>query len=244
MASRKDHSHKRRDVAARLAEGPRANYLPDAVYGAIDGTVTTFAVAAGAIGASLSPRVVLILGTANLLADGFSMAASNFVASRSEIEEAARLRAQEERHIRRHRDGEIEEVRQIYRNKGFRGKALNTITRLITSRRRVWVETMLTEEYGLSLAARSPLRAAAATFIAFVAAGSVPLVPFVAGMTEAAAVATVATGLVFFAIGSVKSHWSVRPWWRSGLETFAIGMGAALVAYLVGALVRAIVGAA
>ncbi len=74
MVPELEHSHEPDAIAARLAEGPKPNYLPDAVYGAIDGTVTTFAVVAGAIGADLSPRVVLILGAANLLADGFSMA--------------------------------------------------------------------------------------------------------------------------------------------------------------------------
>jgi VIT1/CCC1 family predicted Fe2+/Mn2+ transporter len=241
MAKPEPHSHEPDDIEARLADGPRASYLPDAVYGAIDGTVTTFAVAAGAVGADLSPRIVLILGAANLLADGFSMAASNFVASRAEIEQVAQLRALEERQIRRNPEGEVAEVRQIFRNKGYRGAPLNAITRLITSRRKVWVETMLAEEYGLSLAARSPGRAAAATFVAFVAAGSVPLLPFVLGMTDAAATATVATAFVFFAIGSIKSHWSMRPWWRSGLETLAIGMGAALVAYFVGASVQRLV---
>jgi VIT1/CCC1 family predicted Fe2+/Mn2+ transporter len=241
MAS--EHSHDPDEIAARLADGPRASYLPDAVYGAIDGTVTTFAVAAGAVGANLSPRIVLILGTANLLADGFSMAASNLVASRSEIEQAAQLRAIEERHIRQNPEGETEEIRQIFRHKGYRGRALNAITRLITSRRRVWVETMLSEEYGLSPASRSPTKAAAATFVAFVLAGSVPLIPFVLGISQAPTTAAVATGLVFFAIGSIKSYWSLRPWWRSGLETFAIGMGAAMVAYLVGAWVDRLVAA-
>jgi vacuolar iron transporter family protein len=59
-------------------------YLPELVYGGIDGTVTTFAVVAGAIGASLSPAVILILGFANLFADGFSMAASNYLSRKSE----------------------------------------------------------------------------------------------------------------------------------------------------------------
>ncbi len=241
MAREAEHSHKRKDIAARLSKGPSVSYLPDAVLGAIDGTVTTFAVVAGAVGANLSTRVVLILGAANLLADGFSMAASNFVASRSEIEQASQLRAQEERHIKRHPDGEVEEVRQIYRNKGYRGEALQVITRLITSRRRVWVETMLAEEYGLSLAGRSSLIAAVATFLAFITAGSVPLLPFIVKAPDAAAVATVGTGFVFFTIGSIKSYWSMRTWWRSGLETFVIGMGAALVAYFVGALVDGLV---
>jgi VIT1/CCC1 family predicted Fe2+/Mn2+ transporter len=102
---------------------------------------------------------------------------------------------------------------------------------------------MLSEEYGLSPASRSPTKAAAATFVAFVLAGSVPLIPFVLGISQAPTTAAVATGLVFFAIGSIKSYWSLRPWWRSGLETFAIGMGAAMVAYLVGAWVDRLVAA-
>lgn len=58
-------------------------FLPEFVYGAVDGTVTTFAVVAGTIGAGLSPSIILILGFANLFADGFSMAASNFLSSSS-----------------------------------------------------------------------------------------------------------------------------------------------------------------
>lgn len=54
-------------------------YLPEFVYGGVDGIVTTFAVIAGAFGASLSAHVILILGFANLFADGFSMAASNYL---------------------------------------------------------------------------------------------------------------------------------------------------------------------
>lgn len=63
-------------------------YLPDGVYGAIDGTVTTFAIIGGVYGAGLSPLIVLILGISNVLADGFSMAASNFLARKSEQDES------------------------------------------------------------------------------------------------------------------------------------------------------------
>jgi VIT1/CCC1 family predicted Fe2+/Mn2+ transporter len=59
------------------------HYLPDLVYGANDGIITTFAVVSGVVGASLSQRIILILGFANLIADGFSMGASNFLARRS-----------------------------------------------------------------------------------------------------------------------------------------------------------------
>lgn len=60
------------------------HYLSDLVYGANDGIITTFAVVTGVAGAELEPRIALILGTANLLADGFSMGASNFLSIRSE----------------------------------------------------------------------------------------------------------------------------------------------------------------
>lgn len=241
MTSELEHSHEPAAIARRLAKGPRASYLPDAVYAAIDGTVTTFAVVAGAIGADLSARVVLILGGANLLADGFSMAVGNFAGTRAARDYEAQMRAREERHITVDPTGETAEIREIYRAKGFTGAALDTITSLVTSRRGVWVETMLAEEYGLSAAQRSPLRAALTTFGAFAAAGALPLLPFVFGLTNAASVATMATGFVFMLIGAIKSRWSARPWWNSALETFGIGMGAALLAYLVGYTIEKLV---
>lgn len=241
MADELEHSHAPWDVAARLARGPRHSYLPDAVFGAIDGTVTTFAVVAGAVGADLSTRVVLILGAANLLADGFSMAAGNFLANRSAAEELDRLRAIEKRHIEVDPAGETIEVREIYRGMGFSGRALEGLTRLITSRRDAWIEVMLAAEYGVSGTPRSPWRAASATFLAFVAAGSLPLVPFVVGMAEATTLATALTALSFFLIGALKSFWSPRSWWACGVETAAVGLCAAAVAFVVGRLIDGLV---
>lgn len=241
MPDQLEHSHDPDAIAQRLAKGPKANYLPDAVYGAIDGTVTTFAVVSGAIGADLSSRVVLILGIANLFADGFSMAAGNFTATKSAADMVEKLREQELRHIRLDKEGETREVREIYRAKGFAGEPLETLTRLITSRRDVWVDLMLAEEYGIGAASRSAIRAAGVTFLAFVVAGLVPLAPFLLNVEHAPAVAVALTASVFFAIGSFRSRWSARSWWSCGLETLAIGMTAALVAYGVGALIARMV---
>jgi VIT1/CCC1 family predicted Fe2+/Mn2+ transporter len=236
-----EHSHDREAIARRLAEGPKASYLPDAVYGSIDGTVTTFAVVSGAIGADLSSRVVLILGIANLLADGFSMAAGNFTATKAASDQASRLRDQELRHIQLDKDGETREVQEIFRAKGFAGEPLETLTRLITSRRDVWVDLMLAEEYGITSASRSPLRAAGFTFLAFATAGLVPLAPFLLGLPNAPVVAIVLTATVFAAIGSLRSRWSARSWWSCGIETLAIGMTASLVAYGVGAILARLI---
>ncbi|WP_018697798.1 VIT1/CCC1 transporter family protein [Amorphus coralli] len=229
-----EHSHSPEAIERRLADGPSVSYLRDWVYGGIDGTVTTFAVVAGSLGADFSARVMLILGVANLLADGFSMAAANYSASRADQEDYRRLRAVELRHVRTEPDGERQEIRQIFKNKGYEGKALEEMVALITERQDVWIDTMLAEEYGRSTVQADPRKTAAATFASFVVCGSLPLAPFVLGLPAAPAVATGLTGAVFFAIGSIRSRWSTRSWLGCGLETFGIGIAAAAVAYGVG----------
>jgi VIT1/CCC1 family predicted Fe2+/Mn2+ transporter len=184
--------------------------------------------------------IVLILGFANLVADGFSMAASNFLGTRAEHEDYTRLKEIEYRHIRVHPEGEREEVRQIYRDKGFEGDELEKAVDLITSDKDRWVQTMLTEEYGLPTEIRSAWKAAFATFMAFVVCGLIPLLPYLFGVKNSFYVSSVLTGVTFFIIGSVKSRWSTASWLRSGLETFFVGALAAILAYAVGVLLKGI----
>lgn len=238
---RLEHDHSPEAIRRRLAAGVRHNYLRDFVYGGIDGAVTTFAVVAGTTGANLSPRIVLILGAANLLADGFSMAASNYLGTRAEQDDLRRLERVEQRHIEVAPEGEREEVRQIYAAKGFAGAELERLVELVTSDRRRWVETMLREEYGLPREVRSEWRAAASTFGAFVLCGAVPLAPFVFQLGDAFTSSMLMTGLVFFLIGSIKSHWSTASWWCSGLTTLLVGAVAAGLAYAAGVLLKNIV---
>ena len=233
-----EHSHHPADIANRIDQGPPASYLRDWIYGGIDGAVTTFAIVAGSVGANLSARIVLILGLANLLADGFSMAAANYSGSKSEVEEYERLLSVEEKHIRHDPEGEREEIRQIYSAKGFAGEDLEHLVRILTSREQVWIDSMMLGEYGLSGESRSPMKAAIATFLAFILCGSVPLFPFVFGLPASATVTAASTALAFFAIGSVRARWSMRHWLTCGLETMAIGMSAAGIAYLVGHLLH------
>jgi vacuolar iron transporter family protein len=236
-----EHGHHPGEIARRLKKGPKASYLRDWVYGGIDGTVTTFAIMAGVVGASLSAGVVLILGVANLLADGFSMAAANYTGTRAEHEEYEQLRRMEERHVELAPEGEREEIRQIFRAKGFEGEALETAVAVITEERERWIDTMMREEHGMPAMTRSPFTAGLVTFIAFVVCGAVPLIPFALMLDDPIRPAVIMTGLTFFAIGSLRSIWSPTPWWRAGLETFAIGMLAAGVAYLVGYLLKGLV---
>lgn len=231
-----EHGHHPREIAKRLEEGPKVSYLRDWVYGGIDGTVTTFAVVAGVVGADLSTRALLILGAANLIADGFSMAAANYSGSKAELEEYEHVRRMEERHVEITPEGEREEIRQIFQAKGFEGEALDGAVNVITEKRDRWIKTMMTEEHGLPPINRSLGRAALTTFFAFIVCGSVPLLPFVLGLPATISTSTVMTGLTFFLIGSLRSRWSPAPWWRAGLETFVIGISAAAMAYIVGVI--------
>ncbi len=230
-----EHDHSREAIHARLSESPQTNYLRDWIYGGIDGTVTTFAVVAGVAGAKLSPQVIIVLGIANLIADGFSMAAGNYSGTRSEAEDVHRLREVERRHIQLEPAGEREEIRELYRQKGFEGPLLEEVVDVITADEERWVAAMLTEEYGLPAAVRSPWLAGLATFCAFFVCGAVPLIPFLLPpLDHPLAISAVLTGVTFFAIGAVRSRWSVQRWWSAGCETLVIGGAAAAIAYVIG----------
>jgi vacuolar iron transporter family protein len=236
------------DAVRRRLSGPRStSYLRDFIYGAIDGAVTTFAVVAGVEGADLSASIVLILGGANLIADGFSMAVSNFLGLRAQRQQLERARREEERHVRLIPEGEREEIRQIFAAKGFEGADLERVVEVITADRDLWVTTMLSEELGLGGAEPNALRAGATTFLAFIAIGSFPLVAFAVdaiapgGVEHAFAWSAAMTGIAFFAVGSLKARFVEQVWWRAGLETLAIGGAAATLAYGAGAFLSNVV---
>ncbi len=233
-------------IQTRLAAATSHSYLRDFVYGAMDGAVTTFAVVSGTAGASLSPGIAVVLGVANLLADGFSMAVGNYLSTKTEHEVIQRARRIEEAHIDQIPEGEREEIRQIFAGKGFDGDVLQQIVEVITNDRRQWVDTMITEEHGLRLESPSPTIAALVTFVAFALAGLVPLIPFLfidtKSLGQLFVTSSLATGVTFFFIGWFKGHLLNRNRWRSAAETLTVGVIAAVLAYGVGGWLRGIVG--
>jgi VIT1/CCC1 family predicted Fe2+/Mn2+ transporter len=232
--------HQEETIQERVDQG-RKGYLADGILGSIDGLVTTFSVVTGAIGGGLGSQVVIVLGLAKLLADGFSMGVSNYLQTKSERERVEQARRAERRHIEDIPGGERQEVREIFRQKGFEGQALDDVVEIITQRRQAWVDTMLVEELGLCPEGRRPTRAGLATFFAFLLMGVIPLAPFlVPGLALSSAFlgSAIVTGVAFLGVGIGKGLRLDQPLWRSALETLVIGGGAAAVAYFVGRWLR------
>lgn len=227
-------------IESRLAAATDHSYLGDGVLGAIDGTVTTFAIVAGASGAGLSGNVALVLGLANVFADGLSMAVGNYMKAKADRDVVEQARRREEHHVEHVPEGEREEVRQIFARKGFEGEMLDRAVEVITEDRQRWVDTMLTEELGLRLETPDPLRAAFTTFVAFVIAGLIPLAPLALTMNFFPVSASV-TALTFFVVGLINGWVTQRPLLRSAIETLLVGGSAAVVAYLIGSLGKGVV---
>jgi len=235
-------------IAKRLADGPESVFIKDFVYGAVDGAITTFAIVAGVAGAGLSAGIIIILGFANLLADGFSMAVSNYLGTRAENQHRIKVRQMELDEIERFPEGEEEEVRQIFARKGFEGQLLEDAVEVITSDREKWIDTMVQEEHGLSLQDHNAFKAGVATFVAFCLVGFVPLITYVVNwifpgtIDNPFAVSAVLTAVAFFWVGAVKGKFVAQHWLLSGLETVGVGGIAAGMAYGVGMLLRGLVG--
>jgi VIT1/CCC1 family predicted Fe2+/Mn2+ transporter len=237
--------HRKEEIQERISSRDSESGLGDAVLGGVDGIITTFAVVAGSTGGQLPVTAIIVLGFANLIADGFSMGVSNYLSVRSRQEEVEGTRQDEHRQIDEHPKGEREEVREIFAQKGFRGATLDRIVEVITRDREVWVETMLTEEHNLQMSAANPLRSGMATFFSFLLFGFVPLIPFILPVVPggyrfpaSCALASVA----FVGLGIAKALVLNRPPLRSGFQTLVIGGIAAVLAYSVGALLRTVFG--
>ncbi len=216
------------------------DFLPEFVYGSIDGTITTFAVVAGATGADLDIPVVIILGFANLIADGFSMSVGNFFSTKASIANFDKHQAIEDWEISNDEATEIEEIREIYRNKGFKGELLEQVVAVITSDREVWIDTMMKEELNMTRDNKSPFHTAGMTFFSFLLIGFIPLAAYVYALvfntdrTNLFFYACLLTGLALTIIGTLKSTVTGKNVFAGIAETLFMGGIAAILAYFAG----------
>ncbi|NQY66154.1 MAG: VIT1/CCC1 transporter family protein [Flavobacteriales bacterium] len=224
--------------------GKFQKYLGEFVYGGIDGSVTTFAVVAGSAGAEFSTTIIMVLGFANLLADGFAMSVGNYLSSKAEHDNFDKHEKLEYWEIENLRDVEVEEIRTIYSEKGFQGELLEQVVEVITADKKVWVDTMMREELEMIKDSRSPFKTAFVTYLAFIVIGLIPLMAYVLDYLDIIKdldlflTSSILTSLAFAIVGYMKSYVSDTNKFKGVVETVLLGGAAAAMSYFVGDLLK------
>lgn len=222
-------------------------YLGELVYGAIDGTVTTFAVVAGAAGAGLSAKIILILGFANLIADGFSMSVGAYLSSQSEKALYEKKRMQVMNDVEGERTGDKDLIHKLYRARGFKGQLLEDVVEVISKDKRHFVDVVMAEEHEMLPENKSPLTIGTVTYISFVIVGLVPLLAYTIdaifdlNSPNLFVISMLLTGLAFITIGYLKSMVTHTGKWRAVAETLLLGALAAGFAYFIGDFLERII---
>jgi VIT1/CCC1 family predicted Fe2+/Mn2+ transporter len=214
--------------------------LKSAIYGGLDGTITTFAVVAGVTGAALSPAIILILGFANLIGDGISMAIGDYLSTKAENEYYLSEREREEWEVDTYPQGEKREMVEIYMQKGMSKSDADAMVKALSKHKKAWVDVMMLEELGMVKNEGSPLKNALVTFASFAIFGFIPLAAYVFSLffaqfaQDSFMLACALTALTLFMLGALKTKITGKNWAYCGAEMLAVGSLAAGAAYLVG----------
>ncbi len=212
------------------------SWVRDLMLGLNDGLVASFAVTSGIAGAFSSSHVVVMAGLAEMLGGTVSMGLAAFISARSHIEFHQSEIEREHEEIRKWPEREREEIRTIYRGKGFSGELLDRIVAHITADPARWASVMMREELGFaSESFDSPVKSALTVGAAYLTGAAVPVLPYLFAVPSRAVIASMLTTVsVLFAVGAAKTIITTRSWWRSGLESMLTGMVAAAVTYTAG----------
>ncbi len=221
-------------------------YLGEFVYGGIDGTVTTFAVVSGAVGAGLENSIIIILGFANLLADGFAMSVGAYLSTKTVKANYKKHKKFEYWQVNNLPEKEYEKVREIFIEKGFEGKLLDDVVQVITSDKDRWVDIKMKEQLRMIEETKSPFMMGFITYISFIVIGLIPLLiyvwDYIWGLTGNLFLWTsIFTSFAFIFIGFLKSYVTETKKIKGIIETLALGTLAALVSYFVGDILEGII---
>jgi VIT1/CCC1 family predicted Fe2+/Mn2+ transporter len=218
----------------------QASTLSDIILGGQDGLVNVLGVILGVAAATSDVYLVLVAGLAATFAESVSMAAVAYTSTLADADFYESEREREYRHIQDVPHLEVQEIRSIYTEKGFKGELLERIVDTITANNDVWVAVMMAEEHQLTpVDRRQALRSAVIVGIAAIVGSLIPLIPFMFLPVWASIwVAIVISALVLFVVGAYKARVTVGNPGKSGLEMAVIGTVSALVGYAVGLILK------
>ena len=210
-------------------------FLRNVVYGFNDGLTANFGLVAGVIGAAVAPHIVLISGLAGTIADALSMGSSGYLAAKSEQEVYAHEIALEREEIEMMPEIEQEEMALVYEAKGIeRARAREMAAEVMKDPQRA-LDEQVHEELKIGAARTTPLREGWITGSATAVGAFIPVAPFLVLEGRVAVwTAFVLAMLSHFAVGAARSVFTGRGIFRSGLDMFVVGLGVAVVGYVVG----------
>lgn len=210
--------------------------IRDFVFGFGDGINTSLGIAAGVGGADISSNIIILAALVGMFTGAKAMAVQNYLAVKTHRELLKSEIAREEWEIENKPDVERKEIEDIYIAKGFSGKELDAIVNKITSDKKVWLDTMLTEELKLNVEVLgNPLKSAFRMFGAFLLGGILPIIPFFFGHGYTPIVIAVGMSLTAsFLVGAVKSRMAKTGILKGGLEMAGLGTGIALLGFGIG----------
>jgi vacuolar iron transporter family protein len=241
---------RRRNSCARMKAAAIAGMDRDAhrhtsrfsslLLGGQDGLVNVLGVILGVAAASNDAHLVLVAGLAAAIAESISMAAVAYTATGADRALYQAEQARELRHIAEAPELERDEIRQIYRDKGFDGALLEDIVRTVTANPEVWVAVMMAEELKLSpVDDQAPRREAVIVGLSALFGSLVPVAPYLLLPLRAATIAGLLfSALTLFAAGAWQARLTVGHWARRGLELLLIGLGSAAAGWVVGRALR------
>lgn len=226
----------------RESHSKMGSRIRDFVLGWQDGLVNVLGLVLGIATATQSTKLIFISGLVAASAEAISMAAVAFTSTKAEIDFYRSELERERREVKTVPEVERKEVRDIYTDRGFKGRLLDEIVKKITSNKKIWVENMMEDELKLSPVKDKPLDAAMVVLLASIVSALIPLVPFIFFPVSTAIVYTFVISIItLFIAGAIEARVTIGDWKRKGLEMAVIGILAALLGYAVGKLLGGII---
>ncbi|HET6589938.1 MAG: VIT1/CCC1 transporter family protein [Candidatus Nitrosocosmicus sp.] len=218
-----------------------SSYIRDVVFGFGDGVNTSLGIVAGIGGATIGVDIVILAAIIGMFTGAKAMAVQNYLAVKSQKEILESEIEREEYEIENKPEDERKEIEQIYKAKGFEGDELKLVVDRITSDKKIWLKTMLTEELGLNLEIiGNPIKGAIVMFVSFLIGGVLPILPYFIvkiGFINNFVALMIAISISLassFIIGAIKGRLAKKSWIKGGLEMSLLGTGIALLGYGIG----------
>ncbi|MBI2075878.1 MAG: VIT1/CCC1 transporter family protein [Candidatus Aenigmarchaeota archaeon] len=215
----------------------KAKIVKNIVFGIQDGSLTSLGVVTGVTGALADNFIIILAGFVALITEAISMGAGEYISSKSEIEVYRHETELEKKEMAEVPEIEKQEIADIYRAKGFRGKLLNQIVKKITSDKHLWLDTMLREELGFPEKFESPAKLGAIMFVTSLIGGIIPILPYLFMRAPAALpLSVIITAAALFVTGASKTVVTKTNWLKSGIEMMLVGMLVAFAGYSIGSI--------